>query len=284
LKGRVLKAFSGRYLVQLDGETRLCFVRGKLRRGERPPLTGDVVEVEGDRIAQVLPPNTELRRPPVANVDQAWLIFSLAPPVVEPLALDRTIAHVARAGLQACLVANKADLVPAEALERWLEPYRSAGFPAVTTSAHSGQGVADLVRLLGTKTAVLVGPSGVGKSSLARRLTGRFLQVGELSPGSQRGRHTTRWCELLPAGEGFLVDTPGFQELSPEGWEEEEVALGWPEFSGYACRFHDCLHLAEPGCAVRLAVESGRVDQGRYSRYAAIVEEVRQWRSSHPRY
>lgn len=284
MTGRVLKAYSGRYLVEVGGQVRLLAARGRMRRLGRPILTGDMVDVEQDVIVDVLPPRTELRRPPVANVDVAFIVFSLRQPPVSAADLDRQIAHVARAGVEPLLVLNKIDLVSEAAIASFLQPYRRAAFPVVLSCGVDGRGKEELLHLLGPRTAVLVGPSGVGKSSLARQLTGRDLSVAPVSAGTGRGRHTTRWCELLPAGEGYLVDTPGFQELSVEGWEEEDVALGWPEFQAYRCRFRDCRHTVEPGCAVREAVARGAIDQGRFERYLALLEEVKEWRSSHPPY
>jgi ribosome biogenesis GTPase len=283
MKGRVLRAFSDRCLVAVGGQERLCRPRGRLRLEGRRLVTGDIVEVEADQVVRWYPPRNELTRPPVANVDVAFVVVSLAQPPLSLLDLDRQLTHVLRAGIEAVVVANKVDLAGPEALGA-LRPYEAAGFPLVVTDAVAGRGVQDLASFLVDRTAVLGGGSGVGKSSLARQLAGRPLRVGEVSPGTERGRHTTRWCELLPAAGGYLVDTPGFQNLDPEGWEETEVAVGWPEFQRYRCRFRDCLHDREPGCGVRQAAEEGTLDQGRYARYRTILEEVREWRSLHPPY
>ena len=284
MRGVVRKAFSGRYLVVLPDGERLVSPLGRLRQLSRPILTGDEVEVEGGVIVRVYEPRTVLRRPPVANVDVAFVLFTLARPAMTLLELDRLLCHVAKAGIDPVIVAHKADEARIDQVAQALGPYEKAGFPVVFASAVDGRGREDILAILGRRTAVLVGPSGVGKSSLARLLTGQPLKVGELSRATERGRHTTRWCELLPAGEGLLVDTPGFQELSIEDWEEADVQYGYPEFAAWRCRFRDCLHRQEPGCAVKAAVEEGDLDRGRYERYRILVEEVHEWRLSHPRY
>jgi ribosome biogenesis GTPase len=270
MRGRVLRAFSDRCLVAVGGEERICRPRGRLRLEGRRLVTGDLVEVEADQVVHWYPRRNELTRPPVANVDVAFVVVSLAQPPLSLLDLDRQLTHVLRAGIEAVVVANKVDLAGTEAL-RALRPYEAAGFPVVSTDAVRGEGILELASFLADVTAVLVGGSGVGKSSLARQLAGRPLRVGEVSPGTERGRHTTRWCELLPARGGYLVDTPGFQNLEPEAWDEAEVAVGWPEFQGFRCRFRDCRHDREPGCGVRAAAEQGTIDRGRSARYRTIL-------------
>ncbi|MBX5465708.1 MAG: ribosome small subunit-dependent GTPase A [Clostridia bacterium] len=289
--GRVVKVLNQWYEVQTEEGVLAARPRGRLRReGEGAPLAGDMVEVlpapDGTaRIERILPRRNRLDRPPVANVDRLLVVASWREPEIVPELVDRALLEAERRGIPAALVLNKVDRIAGqpgllEEARRFLEPYRKAGYPVLLTAALDGTGLEELRALLAGGLTVLAGASGVGKSSLLNALLpGARLRTGTLSR-AERGMHTTRHVELLPLPDGgWVADTPGFVRLEPAGLEDpREVRDAFPELAraGGSCRFRDCLHQDEPGCAVREAVARGEIDAGRYARYRALLEEVRQ--------
>lgn len=291
----MVKAYNVWYDVQLGEGVFPCRLRGRLRlagrRGEpgeepeelpAPVLVGDRVAVtlEPDgtgAIEKVLPRRTLLRRPAVANVDQVLVVASLAmPPLNLPL-VDRLLVKACAEGLEAVLCLNKVDLVGAGEAEGEAAAYRRAGYPVCLTVATERRGLKDVGRLLRDKVTVLAGPSGAGKSTLVNGLLGEVrLRTGEV--GRRGGRHTTRHVELIPLpGGGWVVDGPGFARLDLGELEPAALASCYPEFAplAEACRYRGCLHAAEPGCAVRAAVDAGAVDAGRYRRYLDLLADLR---------
>ena len=264
-----------------DGEEMLLRARGKLKQ-VGAILPGDWVEVAQEGrdpvIERVLPRTSELVRPPVANVDLVVAVMALVspPPVLE--LLDRILVRAEQEGLGAVIAFNKVDLADPAEVDALAAPYRRAGYPAVGTSAQTGAGIRELEEAVGTRLAVLSGPSGVGKSSLLNLLAPKPVQrTGEVSAKTQRGRHTTRAVSLfrLRTG-GWMADAPGFSTLGLATVEPRAVREWFPEFVPLSgeCRFTGCLHRQEPGCAVREAVEEGTIDRGRYERYLKLLAEM----------
>lgn len=288
----VARAFGGFYYVlpaTLEGEAVPCRLRGRFKRrlgrilvGERvgyePPGAADqegiIEEVRARRVALV--------RPPVANVEQLVAVVAAASPPPDLLQVDRLLVLAGRIGVTAVVGLNKADLMDLEGAEVLLRPYREAGYAALAVSAKTGQNLEALQGLLHGRVSVLAGRSGVGKTALSNRLVpGRGAPTGELSQRLGQGRHTTRHVELLVLeGGGLLADTPGFSVLEDEALTPEEVAGLYPEYPGLAgdCRFRDCLHDQEPGCAVKAAVANGQLASARYERYLVLLREARQHR------
>ncbi|MDI3316424.1 MAG: ribosome small subunit-dependent GTPase A [Bacillota bacterium] len=290
LTGRVVKVLNQWYQVETTEGTLPARPRGRLRRGEEgAPVAGDLVELwrasDGTaRIERLLPRRNRLERPPVANVDLLLVVASWVEPRVVPELVDRALVEAERQSIPAALVVNKVDRIAGrpellDEARRFLEAYRRVGYPALFTSARDGTGLAELRTLLRGSLVVLAGASGVGKSSLLNALIpGARLRTGMLSR-AERGTHTTRHVELLPMqGGGWVADTPGFVRLDPPALAEpEDLRRYFPEFREPAalCRFRDCLHLEEPECGVRRAVEQGEIDAGRYARYRGLLEELR---------
>jgi ribosome biogenesis GTPase / thiamine phosphate phosphatase len=297
----------GTYRVRLVPEDREveAVLRGRLKKEAR---TGESV-VAGDRvrleipdegtptIEEILPRSTELvrarpggRRPKrvASNVDRVLVVLAAADPPFRPEVADRFLVLVESCRIPAVLVLNKMDLVPEgsddrTALESALDLYRSLGYRVLETSTIGGEGVGELQRLLDSGTSVLAGPSGVGKSSLLNALNPHLeLRTGEVSARGRGGRHTTVSARLLPlegegwSGEGWVVDTPGFSDVTLWGVEPALLPETFPEFRERAgeCRFRGCRHLEEPECAVKAALESGEVDPGRYASYRALMTEA----------
>ena len=214
----------------------------------------------------------------MANIDQLVILASEAPPVTDPYLIDKVTVIALYQGIDPIIVLNKSDLAPSESLFR---AYTQAGFPVVRASAVTGEGIDELRGLLSGKVSAFTGNSAIGKSSLLNRLDGRFaLQVGGMSEKIGRGRHTTRHVELLRLENGgFVADTPGFSTFDAVRMERltaDTLQHYFPEIDRLfgQCRFSDCRHSKEPGCAVREAVERGEIAKSRHESYCTLLEEV----------
>lgn len=282
LIGRVIRSVGDYHTVKVESGEVLCRARGKLKQ-QGAIVTGDLVEISMSSkdqgvIERVAPRKTFLVRPAVANVDTAVVVMALALPEPSFELADRILALSRREGLEGIIVFTKADLVSPEQAEKAKAPYEAAGFPVFVTSVKTGQGIEALKERLASRVSILAGPSGVGKSSLLNAMIpGASLRTGEVSEKVGRGRHTTRHVSLLPLGErGWIADSPGFSTLSFGVMDPRALPGLYPDFARLApeCRFSGCLHHSEPGCAVKRAVEEGRIDGGRYRRYLKILQEV----------
>ena len=287
-RGRIRKALSGFYYVEIDGRTITCRARGKFRQEGRSPLVGDWVEVketgEGEGMVwEIEPRRNAFDRPAAANVDQLVVVASQAVPVTDPFLIDRVsaIAALKDCGMVVCV--NKCDLTPGDELA---EIYRSAGFSVVCTSAETGEGVGELIELLRGKLSVFTGNSGVGKSSLLNAIQPGFsLQVAEVSQRLGRGKHTTRHVELyrLDCG-GEAIDTPGFGSFDAQEMSlalKERLPESFLEFRPYLdqCRFVGCSHTKEKGCAVLRAVKAGEIPRSRHESYVRLYHELKELRA-----
>jgi ribosome biogenesis GTPase / thiamine phosphate phosphatase len=267
--GRVVALQANFCLVALDrpgpaGEDRLlCTRRSRLGKSGLQVCAGDRVEVEGidwtcgrGVVGALAPRRNRLQRPAVANVSRVVVVAALSEPRLDPLQLTRFLITAEAIAQPVLLVLAKVDLLPALEVAAWCDRLRRWGYPVQPVSSRSGEGLEDLRRLLADPgIAVLCGPSGVGKSSLLNALAPDLqLRIGSVSGRLQRGRHTTRHVELFALGGGALVaDTPGFNRPSLPN-DATVLAMAFPELRRRLgegrCRFGDCLHLGDPGCAV----------------------------------
>lgn len=288
--GKIMKGIAGFYYVYAEnGNVYECKAKGIFRKDNIKPLVGDDVEIsvlneekkEGS-IASILPRKNQLIRPAVANVDQAFVIFAMENPKPNFMLLDRFLIMMEREGVPAVICFNKKDLGDSAQAQEWKEIYERCGYTVLQTSAHSGEGVEEIRRILQGKTTVVAGPSGVGKSSVTNCVQdGIFMETGEISRKLKRGKHTTRHSQIIPVGkETFLVDTPGFSSLYLADMEEQELKSYFPEFEEFApsCRFLECRHLKEPDCAVKAALERGEISQLRYENYLGLYQELKEKR------
>jgi len=296
-RGVVLRDEGSQLVVDVDGEEIPCVVRKSLRRrsAERKAVAvGDRVTVEwsgeGAVITEVAPRTSSLSRPDpsqrrreqvlVANVDTVLLVASARDPDLAPGLLDRFLVAVESRELEVALVVNKVDLDPDCAYETVVSVYRDLGYRVLPTSATMGLGLEAVRGFLSGRTTTLLGHSGVGKSSLANALDPTLqLRTGDVRTGSGRGMHTTTTVSLLrlPWG-GYLVDTPGIREFGLWGLAPADAGFWFREIARHApeCRFNDCLHEHEPGCAVQREVALGNIVAWRYESYLRILASLRE--------
>jgi ribosome biogenesis GTPase len=300
VEGTVCALGGGVYEVRLDdGRMVEAAMRGRLKlegRGGDKVVVGDRVGLElvgsGWVVERVGPRRTAImRRGPggrrakvvAANLDRAVVVVSAREPDLSHRLVDRLLAMAEDSGMHPVLVVNKVDLEGGrEAAGEVSVLYGGIGYQVLTTSAHTGEGVARLRAELCLGAAALVGPSGAGKSSLLNAIEpGLGLRIGELSSRIRRGRHTTVGTRLVPlACGGFVADTPGFGDVGLWDVAPEDVEQCFPELVAHAsdCRYRGCAHLKEEGCAVRAAVQRGEVAESRYLSYEALRGEVEQAR------
>ena len=290
MQGKIIKGIAGFYYIYAeDGNVYECKAKGIFRKDNFKPLVGDNVEItvlneeekEGS-VTSILPRRNSLIRPAVANVDQAFLIFAMENPKPNFLLLDRFLIMMKQQEIPAVICFNKKDVGEKEEMEKLYEIYTGCGYRVVLSSTYEGEGMDEIHEILKGKTTVVAGPSGVGKSSITNCMQGEVqMETGEISKKLKRGKHTTRHSQVIPVEKNtFLVDTPGFSSLYLTDMKEEELRDYFPEFVMYEpqCRFQGCMHIHEPGCAVKKALSEGKISQQRYDNYLALYNELKEKR------
>lgn len=282
--GTIIKALGGFYYVKSPALIYECRARGVFRKEGITPYVGDRVEIEETEaekgyVINILPRKNNLVRPPVANIDNLLIVVSVEDPRPNPLVIDKLIAVAVYKGIEPIVAITKTDLASADEL---LDTYQKAGIKTFCVNSVTGKGVELLKPEFESKITAFTGNSGAGKSSLINALSPKDfeLKTGETSKKLGRGRHTTRHVELFELCGGYLADTPGFSSVDVDSFEtilKEELADCFMEFEKHTkhCKFRDCAHLNETGCAVRAAVDEGQIAPSRYESYKKMYEDAK---------
>ena len=291
-EGKIIKALSGFYYVETDETVVACRGRGNFRNKKITPLVGDEVEYHIEKsgegyLLEIKERKNELVRPPISNVDQAILVFSAVEPDFSPILLDRFLVLIEFNEIKPLIVITKIDLCSEAQLKlvyEYVSYYRQIGYEVCLTSSKTEEGLEKVLPHMSNKISVFAGQSGVGKSTLLNAINPELdLKTGIISSHLGRGKHTTRHVELIRIGNGLIADTPGFSSLEFTTIESEELTYCFPEIAKESenCKFRACLHISEPKCAVKAAVESERISPYRYQHYVDFLQEIKERK---PRY
>ena len=282
-EGVITKAVGGNYHVVTSDGILCCSARGIFRKNKISPCAGDRVKVCIEEnnlpvICEINDRKNHIIRPPIANLDCALLVASAVDPAPNPLITDKLISIFESKGIEPILVLTKRDL---QSCDDFADIYRSCGFKVIYMDNITGNGIEQIKQQVAGKMSALIGNSGVGKSSLMNILfPGLNTDTSDISKKLGRGRHTTRQVEFYPLdGGGYIADTPGFStvEVSRYGFvPKNELQYSFREFSEYIdkCKFRDCVHLKESGCAIREALDAGKINPSRYDSYVKMYEEA----------
>jgi ribosome biogenesis GTPase len=296
--GKVVKSTRNQYLVAVGNNLAYCSIRGRIAGSRNEDSisvkTGDDVHIQmisenEGVICDVLPRRSKLSRAVIGkaykerivatNVDQMIIVMSVRHPQFKSGLLDRYLVIAEKNELRGIICCNKIDLTAPSQFEDYASCYHKLGYPFYFTSAKTGDGLEKIKSVLKGKVSVLVGKSGVGKSSLIKYIEPALdLKIKQTSMKTSKGKHTTSFVELFPLQMGgFIIVTPGIRELGLWDIYRDDLRKFYVEFVQYQnrCQFNDCLHLKEPGCAVKSAVESGDIFIERYKNYSNIYSDLR---------
>lgn len=288
MQGKIIKGIAGFYYVNVvESGVYECKAKGVFRKEKIKPLVGDNVRIEildeenkTGNIVEIFPRKNELIRPAVANIDQALVVFAVIKPTPHFNLLDRFLVMMERKEIPVVLCFNKKDIATSPEIAELEAIYEKCGYPIVFTSALEQENIEEIRRLLLKKTTAIAGPSGVGKSSLINLLQNQVqMETGTISRKIERGKHTTRHSELIAVdADSYIMDTPGFSSLYVNDFEKEELKYYFREFASYEgqCRFQGCDHVHEPGCAVKEALEEGKIHPIRYKNYLEMYTELKE--------
>lgn len=287
MQGKIIKGIAGFYYVHVvHSGIYECKAKGIFRNKKIKPLVGDNVEIDIideekriGNIVEIAERTNELIRPAVANIDQSLVVFAVMRPDPNINLLDRFLVMMERQDVPVIICFNKVDLVLEEELIELRDTYVNAGYHVIFTSTLNGNGVEDVKRILIGKTTAFAGPSGVGKSSMLNAIIpDANSETGGISEKIGRGKNTTRHTEIFNLeDETYIMDTPGFTSLYTNDFEKEELKWYFPEFREYEekCRFNGCIHENEPDCAVKDALEEGKISESRYKNYLQMLDEIK---------
>lgn len=282
-EGQIRQSLSGFYDVFSDGQMYRTRARGNFRKRKITPLVGDRVTFESSipqegYILEILPRDNSLTRPPVANIDQGVVVTAVAQPEFSTGLLDRQLIALEVSGIAPVIYFTKTDLIDDDRyqyFEKLAAGYRQVGYPVILSrEPFSTAGLDQFKATLADKETVIMGQTGAGKSTLLNHIAPDLeLATGEISTALNRGRHTTRKVSLMPIAGGLVADTPGFSSYETLTLDYRELCHYFPEFMALAadCRFRGCVHVNEPGCAVKAALAAGDIMQSRYDNYLQLL-------------
>ena len=285
--GRILKGISGFYYVYVvESGIYECKAKGIFRKDKTKPLVGDEVRIlviseeeKTGNVEEILPRSMELLRPPVANVDQALVIFAMKQPLPNLRLLDSFLVNMEEKRLQTVICFNKAELVEEKECESLRKTYESAGYKVIFSSMKTDRGLDEIKEVLHGKLTTVAGPSGVGKSTIINALQSEVkMETDGMMKKMDSGKQTTRHSQLIRIDENsFIMDTPGFGSVDLPEISEDGLDEFFPEMRDekYDCKFAGCAHLKEPECAVKEKLLSGGIANSRYENYQAFYDELK---------
>lgn len=285
--GRIVKGISGFYYVYVvESGIYECRAKGGFRKDGIKPLVGDIVDIRvisyEDKVGNVEnihPRTSELNRPPVANVDQALVIFSLKKPKPNLALLDRFLVNMEYRELPVVICFNKTDLVSKEEASEYKAIYEGTGYQVIFSSTKKEEGLEEIRKVLAGKLSTVAGPSGVGKSSIINRLQSNVvMETDDIMKKMDSGKQTTRHSQLIQLDdESFIMDTPGFGSLFLPEIERGQLDCFFPEMAEgrELCKFVGCAHIHEPQCGVKEDLERKKIAKSRYDNYVAFYQELK---------
>ena len=276
MNGKIIRIIADLYTVKIGDMLYGCRARGVFRKEGITPLVGDdvIIDPANNIIVKILPRKNELKRPIIANVDNALIVSSVKEPNLDLILLDKLISTVTYNNIEPIIVFTKIDLLTEEEKDNINE--LRAYYEEIGYKVFYNNEAAQIIKSIKGKIVVLAGQSGAGKSSLINRLTNKYnIETKEISKALGRGKHTTRHTELYDVDDALIADTPGFSALDLSNIEKDELKDTFIEFANYECKFHDCLHNKEIECEVKKAVENKKILKSRYNNYLKILEEIK---------
>jgi len=279
-KGRIIKLIGGIYTVQGDGDKRYNLrPLGVFRYKNISPKVGDIVDFDNDNILKVYERKNELYRPMISNVDHALIINSAKEPNFSFLLLDKFLAMVEAFNIEPIIIVSKIDLLTEKELNELKEKlkYYEKFFHVIFYSSKTKEGISEILKTTENTVNVLAGQTGAGKSSLLNAINPELdLETDIISKALGRGKHTTRHVEIYEFGNGFIADTPGFSKLEFVDFKADQLRFYYPDFFEYSneCKFYECTHTHEPGCAIKKLAETGAILKERYENYLFIYNEI----------
>ena len=273
--GRITKLISNDYTVKTNENKYICKARGKFRNDKIKPIVGDLVEFDekNNYILKVLERKNELVRPPVANIDQAFIITSVKDPDFSTNLLDKFLVIIEYNNITPIICFTKLDLLNKDELSKlneYIKYYKKIGYTVLLNTDYE-----ELKKLFKSKISVFTGQSGAGKSTLLNKLDANLnIKTDEISYALGRGKHTTRHVELLDLYDGLVADTPGFSSLDFIGMTNTDIKDNFIEFDNYndLCKYRDCMHDKEDECGVKDAVKSKKIMKSRYDNYLKFIK------------
>jgi len=273
MEGQIVKILSNLYTVNSNGKIYECHSRGKFRNNKITPMVGDFVvfDEENNYILEILPRLNQLERPLVSNVDQGLIVTSLKGPDFSANLLDKLLVVMEFHKIKPIICLTKSDLLnnrEKKEIKKYVKYYKSLGYKVLYNT-----NIFRIKRLFKGHTTVFTGQSGAGKSTLINKLDKKLnLETGEISKALGRGRHTTRFVQLIELYGGKVVDTPGFSMIEFNGMTKDDIRDSFVEFKKYPCPFKDCMHLTEKECRIKKEVKNKNILESRYEDYKKFID------------
>lgn len=268
-KGLIVKILKNQFFVKVDNEVYTCSVLGKLRYLHITPVVGDYVEIDLKKktIENILPRHNYIRRPPVSNITQAFVVTSFVVPDFDTNLLDKLLLELEFNNIKPIICLTKSDLLDDIHKYDSIIKYYKKYYTVVNNFE-----LDKIKSMFKGETTVFIGQTGAGKSTLLNNLADLNLATGEVSDALGRGKHTTRHIEIFSLFDGMILDTPGFSALEFNNMTKEEIRNCFIDFKDYPCDYSDCTHTKEPECRIKKEVESGNILKSRYENYLKFIE------------